>query len=149
MQLKRTTKSLWVYTAILIVIAIALIFATTILQARLISSDGNIEVLGTFTRDAKQNIATLTDENVKLTNKLNELSAQKASLENDYNELMKSYQSETGKKEIVKNMYIALENNDYAALSPLMSKISKEDADAFLPGLYADAQRALKNNEEN
>ena len=41
MKMKRSTKSLWIYAAILFIIAIGLIFTATILQARLISSDGD------------------------------------------------------------------------------------------------------------
>lgn len=48
--MKKSTKSLWIYAAVLFIIAIGLIFTATILQARLISSDGDIEVLGTFTK---------------------------------------------------------------------------------------------------
>lgn len=143
--MKKLTKSLWIYSAILFIIAIGLIFTATILQARLISPDGNIEVLGTFTTTTKQNIENLTNENINLTNKLNDALTQRDKLQSDYDNIKSSYDSELAKKDIVKQLYIAYDENDYEAIESLCAQITKEEADEFIPGLYADAQKALKN----
>lgn len=143
--MKKLTKSLWIYSAILFIIAIGLIFTATILQARLISPDGNIEVLGTFTTTTKQNIENLTNENINLTNKLNDALTQRDKLQSDYDNIKSSYDSELAKKDIVKQLYIAYDENDYEAIESLCAQITKEEADEFVPGLYDYAQKALKN----
>lgn len=143
--MKKLTKSLWIYSAILFIIAIGLIFTATILQARLISPDGNIEVLGTFTTNAKQNIENLTNENIALTDKLNSETARGDKLQADYDALNSAYKSELEKKDTVKQLYAAYSEKNYEKTEELCAKITKEEADEFIEGLYDNAQKLLKN----
>lgn len=141
--MKKTTKSLWIYAAVLFIIAIVLILTATLLQARVISPDsGEIEVLGTFTRDLKQNVTTLTEENVSLTSKLNETTAQNEQLKAELDSVKAAYEKEIANKEIVKKMYEAYSNDDYTSLEPLFSQITAEEADTYIKGLYKKAKRA-------
>ncbi len=145
--MKKSTKSLWLYAAVLFIIAIALIITATLLQARVISPDtGEIEVLGTFTRDIKQSVTNLTEENVSLTNKLHEITAQNDSLKTELDTVKASYEKELANKETVKQMYVALDKKDYEALEPLLAQITAEEADTYIEGLYAQAQKAFETN---
>lgn len=145
--MKKTTKSLWIYAAVLFIIAIALIITATLLQARVISPDtGEIEVLGTFTRDIKQNVTDLTDENVNLTTRLHEATAQNEQLTSELDALKAEHEKELKNKEIVKQMYTALKAKDYEALEPLFEQITAKDADTYIEGLYAEAEKAFNSN---
>lgn len=145
--MKKTTKSLWIYAAVLFIIAIALIITATLLQARVISPDtGEIEVLGTFTRDIKQSVTELTDENVNLTTRLHEATAQNEQLTNELDALRTEHEKELKNKETVKQIYAALEAKDYTALEPLLAQITADDADTYIEGLYDDAEKALNSN---
>ena len=75
--MKKSTKALRIYAAVLFIIAIGLIFMATILQARLIDDGDGIEVLGTFTKNTRQSIENLTNENIRLTNELTEQNKKK------------------------------------------------------------------------
>ena len=97
--MKKSTKSLWIYAAVLFILAIGLIFTATILQARMISDDGEIEVLGTFTKNTKQSIADLTDKNIQLTNELAALQQQTATLQEEYDALKSQYDAAQQKQE--------------------------------------------------
>lgn len=151
--MKKSTKSLWIYTAILFIIAIALILATTLLQARLISSDGDIHVLGSFSKNATQNIAQLTEENVKLTNELNALKQEHTTLKTDFENVNNAAATESRHKELMRQMYNAYKNDDYDALESILNTIEEQDlitieqADAFIPDLYNRAKRTLESVE--
>ena len=147
--MKKSTKSLWIYAAVLFIIAIGLIFTATILQARLISSDGDIEVLGTFTKNTKQNIENLTNENIRLTNELAEQNKKNESLQSDYNTLKEQNDKTLQTKELVKQMYDLYSKKDYKALEPLLSQITPEEADEFLPGFYETAKKVVDTNKKD
>lgn len=147
--MKKSTKSLWIYAAVLFIIAIGLIFTATILQARLISSDGDIEVLGTFTKNTKQNIENLTNENIRLANELAEQNKKNELLQSDYNTLKEQNDKTLQTKELVKQMYDLYSKKDYKALEPLLSQITPEEADEFLPGLYETAKKAVDTNKKD
>lgn len=147
--MKKSTKSLWIYAAVLFIIAIGLIFTATILQARLISSDGDIEVLGTFTKNTKQNIENLTNENIRLANELAEQNKKNESLQADYNTLKEQNDKTLQTKELVKQMYDLYSKKDYKALEPLLSQITPEEADEFLPGFYETAKKAVDTNKKD
>lgn len=129
--------------------AIGLIFTATILQARLISSDGDIEVLGTFTKNTKQNIENLTNENIRLANELAEQNKKNESLQADYNTLKEQNDKTLQTKELVKQMYDLYSKKDYKALEPLLSQITPEEADEFLPGFYETAKKAVDTNKKD
>ena len=147
--MKKSTKSLWIYAAVLFIIAIGLIFMATVLQARLISSDGDIEVLGTFTKNTKQNIENLTNENIRLANELVEQNKKNESLQSDYNTLKEQYDKAMQTKELVKQMYDLYSKKDYKALEPLLSQITPEEADDLLPGFYETAKKAVDTNKKD
>lgn len=147
--MKKSTKSLWIYAAVLFIIAIGLIFTATILQARLISSDGDIEVLGTFTKNTKQNIENLTNENIRLANELAEQNKKNESLQSDYNTLKEQNDKTLQTKELVKQMYDLYSKKDYKALEPLLSQITPEEADEFLPGFYETAKKVVDTNKKD
>lgn len=147
--MKKSTKSLWIYAAVLFIIAIGLIFTATVLQARLISSDGDIEVLGTFTKNTKQNIENLTNENIRLTNELTEQNKKNESLQSEYNTLKEQNDKTLQTKELIKQMYDMYSKKDYNALEPLLSQITPEEADEFLPGFYETAKKAVDTNKKD
>lgn len=146
--MKKTTKSLWLYAALLFIIAIALIITATLLQARVISpSDGEIEVLGTFTRDIKQNVTTLTDENIRLSGEVSSLAAENASLKAALEETKALYEKELDNKETFNKLYKAYKNDDYKSIGTLLKEISEEESNKYINGLYGLAEEAY--NEYN
>ncbi len=147
--MKKSTKSLWIYAAVLFIIAIGLIFTATILQARLIDDGDGIEVLGTFTKNTRQNIENLTNENIRLTNELAEQNKKNESLQSDYNTLKEQNDKTLQTKELVKQMYDLYSKKDYKALEPLLSQITAEEADEFLPGFYETAKKAVDTNKKD
>ena len=148
--MKKSTKSLWLYSAVLCIIAIALILTATLLQARLVSSDGGIEVLGTFTKNANQNIAKLTEENVKLTNELHALQNEYNTLKTDFDNVYDAYGKYARQTEIMRQMYIAFRYEKYEELSKIFKMIdeqqliTKEEADKYIPELYARSKAVLE-----
>lgn len=146
--MKKSTKSLWIYAAVLFILAIGLIFTATILQARLISDDGGIEVLGTFTKNTKQSIADLTDKNIQLTNELAALQQQTATLQEEYDALKSQYDAAQQKQDLLRQMYDAYNKDDYETLEPLLGQITQEEADALLPGFYETARDAVEANKD-
>ena len=152
--MKKSTKSLWLYAAILCIIAIALISTATLLQARLITSDGGIEVLGTFTKNATQNIANLTEENIKLTNELHALQNSYNTLKTDYDIIEDAYTKNSQHAEIMRQMYVAFRYDKYDELENLFKTIdeqqliTKEEADQYIPELYDRAKAALEAEKE-
>ncbi len=147
--MKKSTKSLWIYAAVLFIIAIGLIFTATILQARLIDDGDGIEVLGTFTKNTRQNIENLTNENIRLTNELAEQNKKNESLQSDYNTLKEQNDKTLQTKELVKQMYDLYSKKDYKALEPLLSQITPEETDEFLPGFYETAKKAVDTNKKD
>lgn len=147
--MKKSTKSLWIYAAVLFIIAIGLIFTATILQARLIDDGDGIEVLGTFTKNTRQNIENLTNENIRLANELAEQNKKNESLQSDYNTLKEQNDKTLQTKELVKQMYDLYSKKDYKALEPLLSQITAEEADEFLPGFYETAKKAVDTNKKD
>lgn len=147
--MKKATKSLWLYAATLFIIAIALISTATLMQARLVSSDGNIEVLGTFTKNTKQSIENLTNENIELANKLNEMTNAYNTLKTDFENVFNDAATQSRHKEIMRQMYSAYANDDYDSLDALFKKINEQsliteqEANQFIPGFFARAKRAL------
>ena len=146
--MKKSTKSLWIYAAVLFIIAIGLIFTATILQARMISDDGEIEVLGTFTKNTKQSIADLTDKNIQLTTELAEQQKQNETLQEEYNALKGSYDAAQQKQDLIRQMYDAYSKKDYETLEPLLGQITPEEADLLLPGFYATAKEAVEAKKD-
>ena len=150
--MKKSTKSLWLYSAVLCIIAIVLVSTATLLQARLVSSDGGFEVLGTFTKDAKQNIAKLTEENVKLTNELHALQNEYATLKADFDAVSESEAKYARQTEIMRQMYVAFRYDKFDELSKIFKMIdeqkliTKEEADKYIPELYTRARTALEEN---
>lgn len=149
--MKKSTKSLWLYSAILCIIAIVLVSTATLLQARLISSDdGSIQVLGTFTKNANQNIANLTEENVKLTNELHALQNSYNTLKTDFDIVSESEAKYARQTEIMRQMYIAFRYEKYDELDKIFEMIdeqqliTKEEADKYIPELYGRAKAVLE-----
>lgn len=147
--MKKSTKSLWIYAAVLFIIAIGLIFMATILQARLIDDGDGIEVLGTFTKNTRQSIENLTNENIRLTNELTEQNKKNESLQSEYNTLKEQNDKTLQTKELIKQMYDMYSKKDYNALEPLLSQITPEEADEFLPGFYETAKKAVDTNKKD
>lgn len=147
--MKKSTKSLWIYAAVLFIIAIGLICSATILQARLISSDGDIWVLGTFTQNANQNIENLTNENIRLSGELDAVTKSNQELKTKYDELKAQRDKDDQTRELLKQIYTAYDSKDYDALAPLLEKITQEEADMFLPGFYETASNALNSIKKN
>ena len=148
--MKKSTKSLWLYSAVLCIIAIVLVSTATLLQARLVSSDGGFEVLGTFTKDAKQNIATLTEENVRLTTELHALQNEYNTLKTDFDIISDSNTKYARQTEIMRQMYIAFRYDKYDELKKIFlmideqQLITKEEADKYIPELYDRAKAVLE-----
>ena len=147
--MKKSTKSLWIYAAVLFIIAIGLIFMATILQARLIDDGDGIEVLGTFTKNTRQSIENLTNENIRLTNELTEQNKKNESLQSEYNTLKEQNDKTLQTKELIKQMYDMYSKKDYNALEPLLSQITPEEADEFLPDFYETAKKAVDTNKKD
>lgn len=146
--MKKSTKSLWIYAAVLFLVAIGLIFITTLTQARLVSHEGSFEVLGTFNKNAQQSIAILTDENVKLSNELNEANVKIEKYQQDNAALQAAADTSAQMQKKVADLYRAYNAEDYETLSALLGEFTKESLDTYLPGFYDVAQEAVSNYME-
>lgn len=141
--MNKSTKSLWIYAAVLFLAAIGLIFLTTITQARLVKNNGDFEVLGTLNENARQNVVRLTQENVALQNKINRLEDENKQLSAELESLKTAQDADQTIKQVVAQAYDAYAKKDYETLEALMENITKEQLDTYLPGFYAETQKAI------
>ncbi|OQB13154.1 MAG: hypothetical protein BWY15_01954 [Firmicutes bacterium ADurb.Bin193] len=141
--MQKSTKALWLYAAILLLIAIGLIFLTTLTQVRLVSHNGTFEILGTFTENASQNVARLTQENIDLQNELADLKEKSRQMATELETIKASAGADNTMKATIANIYNAYDKNDTETLQALMATVTKEQLDAYLPGFYDEAQKAV------
>ena len=141
--MKKDTKSLWIYAAVLLTIAIALIVITTLSQAQLVEHNGNFEVFGTLMQTSEENIARLTNENIELSNKNVTLSDENAVLIAENAELKDEVTAQEANASAVDQTRVLSANilsayiaEDTELLTTLLSSTTQESLDAFLPGLY-------------
>ena len=155
--MKKNTKSLWIYAAVLLTIAIALIFITTLTQAQLVEHDGDFEVLGTFVQTSKENMSRVTNDNIKLTNENIELTDANTELTNENTALVEentdlkvtitTLEANAAAIEQARllsaNILSAYIAEDEELLETLLATTTPELLDAFMPGLYTHASDLL------
>jgi|GEM_PF-2612734 len=148
--MRKNTKSLWIYAGVLLIIAIALIFITTLTQAQLVEHDGDFEVLGTVMQTSQENMSRVTNdniklsnENIKLTNTNAELTDENVFLSTEISNLKATIATCEANAAAIEqtrllssailSAYIA---EDKELLTTLLETTTPELLDAFLPGLY-------------
>lgn len=142
--MKKSTKSLWIYAAILFLIAIGLILLTTLTQARLVNHDGNFEVLGTLNENAQKNVSRLTEENISLQGQITALKDDNATLAAELDSVKATSAASENMLSTIAALYHAQQKEDYETLQTLLSSITKEQLEPYLPGFYDQAQEDIK-----
>lgn len=143
--MKKSTKSLWIYAAVLMIIAIALIFITALTQAKLVNHDGNIAVLDTLNQTAQQNIAQLTEEKASIQNEYNLLKAKNKELEDSLTAIQNTKSADDAAAGHAGKVFEAYSKSDIETLKTLMSSITEPNQiDRFIPGLHALATQMLQ-----
>lgn len=142
--MKKSTKTLWIYTAILFSIAILLILVTTFTQSKIVDDNGNLSVLGTLTATSKQKIINLQNENIKLGEELNVLKQEHAELLESSAALIKQSEEEQVIKEKVAKLYKAYAEDDYGTMQSLMEELTEAQINERIPSLYRRVQRVLE-----
>ena len=142
--MKKSTKTLWIYTAILFSIAILLILVTTFTQSKIVDDNGNLSVLGTLTATSKQKIINLQNENIKLGEELNALKQEHAELLESSAALIKQSEEEQVIKEKVAKLYKAYAEDDYGTMQSLMEELTEAQINERIPSLYRRVQRVLE-----
>lgn len=143
--MKKSTKTLWIYTAILFSIAILLILVTTFTQSKIVDDNGNLSVLGTLTATSKQKIINLQNENIKLGEELNALKQEHAALLESSAALVKTSEEEQALKEKVAKLYKAYAEDDYETMQTLMEELTEAQINDRIPSLYSRVQRVLED----
>lgn len=138
--MKKSTKSLWIYAAVLFLIAIGLILLTTLTQARLVNHDGNFEVLGTLNENAQKNVSRLTEENIALQGELSTLKNENETLKAELDSAHVTATASETLLNTVASLYSARQAEDYESLDSLLSGVTKEQLEPYLPGFYDQAQ---------
>ncbi len=143
--MKKSTKTLWIYTAILFSIAILLILVTTFTQSKIVDDDGNLSVLGTLTATSKQKIINLQNENIKLGEEINALKQEHTALLESSAALTQAAEEEQALKEKVAKLYQAYADDDYDTMQSLMGELSEAQVEERIPSLYRRVKRVLED----
>lgn len=146
--MKKGTKSLWIYTAILFSIAIVLILLTTLTQSKIVDNDGNLSVLGSFTATSKEKIINLQNENIALLDELNTLQEANARAQAAADGLAETVQTEQTLKENVAKLYAAYADDDDSTMRALLTTLTEDQINERIPGLYGRVQRSLEAKDE-
>lgn len=141
----KPNKSVWIYASAMFIMAIALILLTTLTQNRT-GKDGEKFVLSeVFNSTAQQRIAMVSDENLQL----KDIAAQQAAKISKYEEQIAQLTAEKQKSNslisVVGQLYTAYSGKKYEDAAEILTKITKEEADSILPGLYDNAKKAVDN----
>lgn len=143
--MKKSTKTLWIYTAILFSIAILLILVTTFTQSKIVDDNGDLSVLGTLTATSKQKIINLQNENIKLGEELNALQQEHTALLESSTALVQRTEEEQALKEKVAKLYQAYAEDDYDTMQALMEELTEAQVNERIPSLYSRVQRVLED----
>lgn len=147
--MKKSTKSLWIYAAVLFLIAIGLILLTTLTQARLVNQDGNFEVLGTLNENAQKNVSRLTEENIALQGELNTVKTENEALSEELDSARSAADASQNLLNTIGALYSAQQAEDYETLEALLSGVTKEQIEPYLPGFYDQAQEDVAAYKED
>jgi len=139
----KNTRALWIYAAALLLIAIALIFITTLSQAKLVEHDGDFEVFGTLMQTSQQNISKLSSENITLSNQCAALTSENDELKEAIIARESSAVSTEQMRILSADILSAYANEDTESLITLLAATTQESLDAFLPGLYTIANKLV------
>ena len=142
--MKKSTKTLWIYTGVLFSIAIVLILVTTFTQSQIVDDNGDLSVLGTLTATSKQKIINLQNENVKLGNELAALQQEHAQLLENSASLVEDAETEQALKEKVAKLYKAYAEDDYETMQILIEKLTEAQVEERIPSLYGRVKRVLE-----
>ncbi len=134
--MKKSTKTLWIYTGILFSIAILLILVTTFTQSKIVDDNGDLSVLGTLTATSKQKIINLQNENIKLGEEINALKQEHAALLESSATLVQEAEDEQALKEKVAKLYKAYADEDYDTMEKLMGELTEAQVEERIPTLY-------------
>ncbi len=142
--MKKSTKTLWIYTAILFVIAIFLILVTTFTQSKIVDDNGDLSVMGTLTATSKQKIINLQNENVELATQLVNLQKEHAALVEASAEVAAQAQEDKEISTKVAKLYQAYVDDDYSLMAKLMDELTKEQIEERIPTLYNRVKRVIE-----
>ena len=146
--MKKSTKTLWIYTAVLFSIAILLILVTTFTQSKIVDDDGNLSVLGSLTATSKQKINNLQEINLQLINELNALKQAQEETQAALDTANQSLQDEQAVKEKVAKLYKAYADDDYETMKAMLEEVSQTQVDERIPTLYKRVKNAIAEYEE-
>ena len=142
--MKKSTKTLWIYTGILFSIAILLILVTTFTQSKIVDDNGDLSVLGTLTATSKQKIINLQNENIKLGEEINALKQEHAALLESSATLVQEAEDEQALKEKVAKLYKAYADEDYDTMEKLMGELTEAQVEERIPTLYRRIQKIFE-----
>ena len=146
--MKKSTKTLWIYTAVLFSIAILLILVTTFTQSKIVDDDGNLSVLGSLTATSKQKINNLQEINMQLTNELNAIKQTQAETQAALDSVNQTIQDEQAVKEKVAKLYKAYADDDYETMKVLIESVTQTQVEERIPTLYNRVKKAIAEYEE-
>lgn len=130
--MKRNIKPLWIYSTLLLVIAIVLIAVTTWIQAQISITNTKI----TFDKTAQQNIADLTSKYAEAQKQVASLSGLVTSLQTELDELKLANAEREATEEKIRECYKAYRQKRYSELEELSEGITEEQFEAYVPGFY-------------
>ncbi len=142
--MKKSTKTLWIYTAVLFSIAILLILITTYTQSKIVDDDGNLSVLAPLTATSKQKINNLQDINKQLTEELAILKQQQTDTQAALDAANQALEDEKIIREKVAKLYKAYTDDDYETMEQMMNEVTQTQVDERIPSLYRRVKRALE-----
>lgn len=145
----KPNKSVWIYSSVMLILAIALILLSAVAQNRTNGNGEKFAFADIFTSTAQQKIAALGDENLELKQKVSE---QDEILSNQEKEIASLTAEKDKKNELIKNiseLYTAYTDKDYKKANEIIAKIPKEQADKFIPGLYDEIKQEIDRQLED
>ncbi len=142
--MKKSTKTLWIYIAVLFAIAILLILVTTFTQSKIVDDNGDLSVMGTLTATSKQKIINLQNENVALATELANLQKEHAALVEASAEVAEQAEAEKEVQAKVAKLYQAYVDEDYSLMAKLMDELTQEQIEQRIPTLYKRVKRVIE-----
>lgn len=142
--MKKSTKTLWIYTGVLFSIAIILIIITTFMQSKIVDDNGNLSVMGTLTATSEQKIINLQNENVKLTTELTAAKQENTASVEKIAELENKISEEEKIKEKVAKLYKAYADGDVETMEQLIDELTEKQIEDRIPTLYKRVINAIE-----
>lgn len=140
-------KKIWIYVLVLFAIAIILIATTTVLQYKVVDDNGKFDISASFTKSTRENIESLTENNIELGKKIDELQAKVDELEPKLESTEESLTKLTKERDNAAKLYKAYKDDDAAQMKALIAQTDKQTLEYYIPGLYDYVTKALKAAE--